>query len=112
MSSVCGTADGFSKCGPRIVFFVDKITGLPILVWPYSGYSWNAVTSVLTLNPAQAPPLCVLTAIIKLVDYPTVFYPQDIISIVEQPALVQSGPALPQSSVPALTQAYPPIIPT
>jgi hypothetical protein len=82
VSAVCGLADGFSKCGlgPRVITFTDKITGQPV-AFPYNGFTWNAVTSVLTRDPAQAAAgTCVLTATVTLVNYPTVFYSQDITS--------------------------------
>jgi hypothetical protein len=39
VSSVCGSADGFSKCGlgPRYVSFKDKMTGL-MVTFPYKGF--------------------------------------------------------------------------
>jgi hypothetical protein len=54
ISSVCGSADGVTKCGLRLITFVDKGTGLPITEWPYWGYNWTPATSVLTLDPVQA----------------------------------------------------------
>ncbi len=92
VSSVCGLADGFSKC-PRVIIFTDKMTG-QLVAFPYKGFQWNAAASVLTLNPAQAVATCVLTATLQLANYSTVFYSQDIPSFVQQP-------------VPALVLAHP-----
>ena len=81
VSSVCGPADGFTKCGlgPRVMSFKDKDTGNPV-TFPYKGFTWNAVLWVLTLDPAQTAGTCVLTATLSLVNYPTVFYSKDITS--------------------------------
>jgi hypothetical protein len=83
VSSVCGVADGNKKCSlyTRIISFTDKATGL-LIIFPYYGFTFNAATSGLTLNPAQALATCVLTATLSLVNYPTVFYSQDIASTV------------------------------
>ncbi len=64
VSSVCGLANGFSKCGlgQRIITFKDKMTGQLIIQWPFCGFEWDSVSSVLTFNPAQAAATCVLTA--------------------------------------------------
>ena len=52
VSRVCGSADGFTKCGLlRVLVFSDKITGLEI-TFPYKGFEFDAAKSVLTLNPA------------------------------------------------------------
>jgi hypothetical protein len=87
VSSVCGNADGFSKCGLRTLVFTDKITGFEI-TFPYKGFELNSDQSELTLSPAKAPPISVLTATVKLDNYSTVTFSQDIIATVEQPAPV------------------------
>jgi hypothetical protein len=46
----------------------------------------------LTLTPAKATPTSVLTVTVKLFDYPTVTFSQDITVIVEQPAPVAVQP--------------------
>ena len=81
VSSVCGAADGISKCGPRVLTFKDKMTKI-LIIFPYKGFQFDPASSVLTLNPAQAASICVLTATIQLSNYPTVTYSQDITSIV------------------------------
>jgi hypothetical protein len=60
ISSVCGSADGTSKCGIRSVSFYDS--GVLISTFPYKGFTWNDATSVGTLDPAQVPALFVITA--------------------------------------------------
>jgi hypothetical protein len=83
VSRVCGNADGFSKCGLRSTLFItDKMTGRQI-TFPYKGFELNSDESNLTLNPAKAPPTSVLTVTVKLVDYPTVTFSQDITAINE-----------------------------
>lgn len=81
VSCVCGPADGFTKCGlgPRVISFKDKETG-ELVTFPYRGFDWDAALSVLTLDPAQTSGTCVLTATLQLVNYPAVFYSQDITS--------------------------------
>ena len=37
VSSVCGLADGFKKCGPRFIVFKDKVTG-QLITFPYKGF--------------------------------------------------------------------------
>ncbi len=96
VSSVCGPADGVTKCGLRSISFVDKGTGLPIIVWPYFGFSWNSLTSTLTLDFAQALSTKVLTAKLSLVDNPTVIWSQDITSTVSK---VPSTPTAPTTSL-------------
>jgi hypothetical protein len=64
VSSVCGNTDGFTKCGPREIIYKDKMTG-KLITFPYKGFVLNAASSVLTLNPAQASAICVLTATLK-----------------------------------------------
>ena len=75
VSSVCGSTDGFSKCGlgPRVILFKEKMTG-QLVTFPYKGFEFDSASSVLMLNPAKADATCVLTAIIQLVKYPTVSY--------------------------------------
>jgi hypothetical protein len=41
VSSVCGNADGFKKCGLRTVVFTDKMTGFQI-TFPYKGFELNS----------------------------------------------------------------------
>ncbi len=40
VSSVCGSADGFSKC-PRVIVFKDKTTG-QLVTFPYKGMTYDA----------------------------------------------------------------------
>ena len=42
VSSVCGNADGFTKCGlgPRVIIYTDKMTGQPV-TFHYKGFEWN-----------------------------------------------------------------------
>ncbi len=65
VSSVCGNADGFTKCGLRTLEFTDKMTGFKI-TFPYKGYNLNSDQSVLTLSPAKATPTSVLTVTVSL----------------------------------------------
>jgi hypothetical protein len=51
-----------------------------LVTFPYKGFAWDSALAVLTLNPAEANALTVLTAILQLVDYPSAFYSQDITS--------------------------------
>jgi hypothetical protein len=88
VSSVCGLADGFSKC-PHITSFKDKETGKPV-TFPYRGYDFNATSSVLTLDPAKAAGTCVLIATISLRDYPTIAYSQDIVSTIVGVGFIQN----------------------
>ena len=62
VSSVCGLADGLTKCGLRVITFKDKMTGKIITQWPFNGFQWDSLSSVMTFNPAQATATCVLTA--------------------------------------------------
>jgi hypothetical protein len=73
VSSVCGNADGFTKCGLRTLVFTDKMTGFQI-TFPYKGFELNSDQSGLTLSPTKAPPNSVLTVTIKLDNYPQVTY--------------------------------------
>ncbi len=43
VSSVCGNADGFTKCGlgPRVIIYTDKMTGQQV-TFPYKGFELNA----------------------------------------------------------------------
>jgi hypothetical protein len=52
VSSSCAPADGVSKCGPRSLNFTDKTTGVPVTNWPYMGFFWNEVTSILSVDSA------------------------------------------------------------
>jgi hypothetical protein len=90
ISSSCGSGDGISKCGPRAISFKDKSTGLKICKWPYLGFEWNELTSVLTLDPAQAAATCVLTATISFLTYPLAFFSQDITTTVQLPLKIPS----------------------
>ena len=82
VSSVCGLADGFSKCGlgPRVIIFTNKMTN-QLFTFPQNGLHWDAASSVLTIDPAQTIGTCMLTATLQLVNYPEVVYSQDITSI-------------------------------
>jgi hypothetical protein len=60
ISSVCGSADGFTKCGVRSVSFYDS--GVLISTFPYKGFIWDDTTSIGTLDPAQVPASWVITA--------------------------------------------------
>jgi hypothetical protein len=73
VSSVCGNADGFTKCGLRTLVFTDKMTGFQI-TFPYKGFELNSDQSGLTLSPTKAPPTSVLSVTIKLDNYPQVTY--------------------------------------
>ena len=82
VSSVCGNADGVSKCGPRSVSFKDKMTGLTIKNWPYLGYNWDPVILILSLDPAQADATSVLTAYLSLVNFKIVLQSIDLTATV------------------------------
>jgi hypothetical protein len=82
VSSVCGNADGFTKCGLRTLVFKDKMTGLQI-TFPYKGFELNSDHSELTLSPAKATPTGVLTVTVKLDNYQTVTFSQDITTIID-----------------------------
>jgi hypothetical protein len=73
VSSVCGNADGFTKCGLRTLVFTDKMTGFQIS-FPYKGFELNSDQSELTLSPAKATRTSVLTVTVKLDKYPTVTF--------------------------------------
>jgi hypothetical protein len=81
VSSVCGNADGFTKCGSRTLVFTEKMTGFKI-TFPYKGFELNYDQSELTLSPAKATPISVLTVTVKLDNYPAVSFSQDITAIV------------------------------
>jgi hypothetical protein len=87
VSSVCGNADGFTKCGLRSLVFTEKMTGFEI-TFPYTGFELKSDKTELTLSPTKAPRISVLTVTVKLDNYPTVTFSQDITIIVEQPAPV------------------------
>ena len=59
------------------------MTGIEIQTWPFKGYNFDTITSKLTLNPAQAYAMSVLTATISLKNYPTTFFSQDITVVVQ-----------------------------
>jgi hypothetical protein len=100
VSSVCGNADGFTKCGLRSpISFKDKLKGLLITVWPYWGWDWNAATSVLTLDPKSATAASVLTASISLVNYSNVIFSQDITSTVSGGLTKTQTPDAPVTSI-------------
>ena len=69
VSSVCGLADGFTQC-PHSVSFTDSANN-PV-TFPHNGFTWNAATFVLTLDPAQALHFCSLNAIVSLASNPLV----------------------------------------
>jgi len=58
------------------------MTGFQI-TFPYKGFELNSDQSELTLNPAKAPRISVLTVTVKLDNYPKVTFLQDIMAIVE-----------------------------
>ena len=83
VSRVCGNADGFTKCGLRsALVFTDKMTGFQI-TFPYKGFELNSDHSQLTLSPAKASPTGVLTVTVKLDNYQTVTFSQEITTIVD-----------------------------
>jgi hypothetical protein len=67
VSRVCGLADGFTKC-PHSVSFTDSAHN-PV-TFPFNGFTWNAATFDLTLDPAQALQFCSLNAIVSLASNP------------------------------------------
>ncbi len=71
------------SCGPSSLSFKDKLSGLVIITWPYKGYNYNASISKITLDPAQADAMSVLTVTISLDNYPAVSMSQDITVIVQ-----------------------------
>jgi len=75
------------------------MTGLEIYSWPFKGYNFDAITSKLTLNPAEAYATSVLTATISLKNYPTTFLSQDIT------VAVQGGFLPPDDPVPVVAPA-------
>jgi hypothetical protein len=79
VSSICGLADGFSHC-PHTVSFTDSDNN-PV-TFPYNGFTWNAATFVLTLDPAQALQFCSLNAIVSLASNPLVTRTQVITSTI------------------------------
>jgi hypothetical protein len=65
VSSVCGLADGITKCGlVRVISFTEATN--PV-TFPINGFTWNAATSILTLDPASALPYYALTATVSVV---------------------------------------------
>ncbi len=86
VSSVCGLADGFSYCPHSSVIFKDKSSGLQV-TFPNNGFSWNAATSELTVNPAFVFKPCVLTVTVSLVSNPSVNYNQEITWTIITPKL-------------------------
>ncbi len=61
------------------------MTGFQI-TFPYKGFDLSSDQLELTLRPAKATPTSVLTVTVKLVNYPSVTFSEDITTIVEQPA--------------------------
>ncbi len=84
MSSVCGNADGLTKCGSRYLSFKNKLTGQPIdeTNMPYFGYSYNSYTGIAYFDPTQAAAHMVVTVTISLEQYPTVQWSEDVTSTV------------------------------
>lgn len=58
VSKNCGLKDGYSFCGPRTFNFYDRTAGLTIQGWPYKGWTFDKVSSKLTVIPS---PLCLGT---------------------------------------------------
>jgi hypothetical protein len=83
MIDTVSSSNGCVSCGPSSLSFRDKLSGLVITTWPYKGYNFHASTSKITLDPAQADAMSVLTVTISLDNYPTVFMSQDITVIVQ-----------------------------
>jgi hypothetical protein len=52
ISSVCGNADGFSKCIRSNTSLIDKLTGLSVTSYPYKGWTASTTSSTLTLDPS------------------------------------------------------------
>jgi hypothetical protein len=77
------SSNGCASCGPSSLSFKDKLTGLVISTWPYRGYSFDAITYKLTLDPALADAMSVITASLSLVNYPTLLMLQDITAVVD-----------------------------
>ena len=92
VSSTCGTADGFTKCGLRQIFFTDKSSGLVISSWPYDAFYWDPVSHNLKVNPESASKAkSVFTATLGLVSQPKVIYSQEItVNVAAAPLLVKN----------------------
>jgi hypothetical protein len=58
------------------------MTGFQI-TFPYKGFELNSDQSELTLSPAKATPTSVFTVTVKLENYPTVTFSQDITTIID-----------------------------
>ena len=77
---------------------MDKLTGLPISTWPYRGY--NFATSSLTLDPAVADAMSVLTVTVSLTNYPLVEMSQDIsVTVVNCDCAQSSLQTIPQTPI-------------
>jgi hypothetical protein len=77
ISSVCGNADGFSKCKRVITSLIDKIAGLTVTTYPYKGWTASTTSSILTLEPGQADPHSEFTLTMSLVDATSVVIVKD-----------------------------------
>jgi hypothetical protein len=101
VSSICGKADGLTKCGPRQIIFTDKSSGLVISSWPYEAFDWNPSASTLKVEPASATKAkSVFTATLSLVSQPKVIYSQEIIVNVAIVANVANVANVPQPKTP------------
>ncbi len=83
MVDYVSSSKGCASCGPSSLSFKDKLTGLVISAWPYRGYSLDAVTYKLTLNPALADAFSVIAVSTSLDNYQTVNMTQDITAVVD-----------------------------
>jgi hypothetical protein len=90
VSSTCGTADGFTKCGLRQIFFTDKSYGFVISSWPYKAFDWDPMSHTLKVNPALATMAkSVFTATLGLVSQPKVIYSQEItVNVAATPLII------------------------
>ncbi len=79
ISSVCGNADGFSKCIRSNTSLIDKLTGLTVTTYPYKGWTASTASSTLTLDPAQADPHSEFTLTMSLSAAPSVVISKDFI---------------------------------
>jgi hypothetical protein len=68
---------------PSSLSFKDKLKDLVISTWPYRGFSFDAITSKLTLDPALADAKSVITVTTSLDNYQTVTMSQDITAVVD-----------------------------
>ncbi len=85
ITKVIGTVSTNSNCadcGSRLLSFKDKLTNYVILSWPYRGYTFDALTSILSFDPTQADAFSVLTVTISLTNYPSVQMSRDITATV------------------------------